>query len=238
MTICIQPAGIVTDYLLTAVSLALAAILFAHSPAAPAGFDNKETGTAAWHIGFLLATAVSSLLGGAVHHYCLHLTRLIDSGKLEPGDVDMWIVVAWRIVMGVGSVPNFCLYAVAVWLVADDDLAWGLTAGGAVLYTSVALLVGYTRKIIVHVAFSVPTILFYLGSALYRVSDSASARWNVGAAAGLMAAGAVVALKPAISKEHFNHNALMHCVLLVVCGCAFGSAYQELIDPSSRCSTA
>ena len=229
MTICTQPAGIATDYLLTVIGVACGAVLLSMSPPAPTGYESGKTGTAVWNIGFLFSSALSGLIGGAVHHFCLKKTDEIGRGVLRPGVVDGAVVTSWSVVMGLGSLPNFFLYCIGLWLVAEGGLGVALTCGGGVAYFIAACIVAKTRRIIVHVAFSVPTILFFGVTNLIRVNDNASVRWNLGATIGLFAAGAVVALKPSISKRHFNHNSLMHCVMFVVCLCIFMSAYEELV---------
>eukprot|EP01059_Diplonema_ambulator_P030581 TRINITY_DN5297_c0_g3_i2.p1 TRINITY_DN5297_c0_g3~~TRINITY_DN5297_c0_g3_i2.p1 ORF type:complete len:277 (+),score=38.50 TRINITY_DN5297_c0_g3_i2:53-883(+) len=219
LSICILPAGWITDYILAAVSLSLCLALVLMRPHAPVAHDVDTI--AVWHIGFLGASFVSSLMGGIIHHYCYMLVRSIERGMSpHPPGVEETINHAWRVILAVGSVPNFCLFASGTWILFKTHEAASLaTYVGAGLYFAVAAVVGLTKKIKIHVVASLPTMLFFCGCNIYRISKVA-ARWNLAAGVGLLISGLVVALKLSPGRS-FNHNALLHVTLCLVCICMF-----------------
>eukprot|EP00754_Rhynchopus_humris_P046930 Rhum_TRINITY_DN6439_c0_g1::Rhum_TRINITY_DN6439_c0_g1_i1::g.19915::m.19915 len=230
LTICVQPAAFITDYLLAALCAALACALLILEPTPARSFDEATDNTrvASWHIAFLLSSAASALLGGFIHHYCHKRVSSVTAETEDVGERDSFIVAFWSIVLACGSAPNFCLFGAGVWLLCEGDVAVGFTAGGGAAYLLIALAVGYTRKVLIHVCCSVPSILFYIGASARRIKNTTAVIYSVGAGVTLLLAGVCILFKPTVSRQFFNHNALMHCILMVTAVLLFMSSYYEL----------
>ena len=218
LSLCTQKAGWLTDYLLTFIGGSLAGILLVvegiPKPVA------HEIGTVqVWVVMFLFASAVSALLGGFIHQYCDYLKKHGQHGS----DVDAKLKRYWSIVLVVGSLPNFCLFALGSWLIIKrTSLALLVTYAGAGVYSIIAVAVGYTRRIKIHVFTSLPTICYVTSAAIYRFAHT-PAKWILASCVVLLLSGCVVAFKISPSVRFFNHNALLHCCLIISCGLMFVS---------------
>eukprot|EP01060_Flectonema_neradi_P026920 TRINITY_DN3652_c1_g1_i1.p1 TRINITY_DN3652_c1_g1~~TRINITY_DN3652_c1_g1_i1.p1 ORF type:complete len:292 (+),score=19.10 TRINITY_DN3652_c1_g1_i1:40-915(+) len=211
LSLCTQTAGWVTDYLLCGVGLGLAISLISEGIPEPVAHETDTLQI--WVLLFLLTSSLSGLMGGLIHHHC-HRLLLLSEYKTT---IDARLKKLWSAVLIVGSLPNFCLFSMGTWLVVKKtSTALVVTYFGAGFYGVVALAVGYTRRIKIHIFASLPTILYLTGSSIYRL-DEDSAKWVLAASIGLVGAGCVVAFKISPSPDKFNHNALLHCCLIVCC---------------------
>jgi Family of unknown function (DUF6962) len=189
-----EPDVVLTDYLLTLESAALAVVLMSR--------PSERPGLRLSFIVFFIATAVASLLGGTVHGFFLSGSSIL--GK-----------ALWR-----ATLVSIGMTAAAAWVIGahvmlgkpPSSLVEGVIGAELAAYTLVVLFV--SDAFWVAIVNYLPSVLF-LATALgllYRVDPSLAVGLGLVGLALTFAAALIQQTGIALHPVYFNHNALYHAL--------------------------
>lgn len=189
-----EPDVVITDYLLSIESVALAVALTSRPSLRP---DLQL-----WFGVFFVATAVASLAGGTVHGFFLP-----DQSKAG--------AALWRVVLVSIGVAAASTWTIGARLLFDDAVARRVQAAAGVeliAYTLVAIAI--TDKFWIAIANYLPstTFLIIAFTAAYRSDPKPALAIGIAGLALTLAAAGIQRAGISLHPAYFDHNALYHGV--------------------------
>lgn len=207
-----EPDVILTDYLITLISLYFIWDIYLHS-------ITRDFFTKTWLL-FFFTIAVSSFLGGTVHGFCSNPMTLCQT-------------ILWPTTLLSIGLTAVCCWIIGGYFLFKKNIMQKWMAFIACLYVIYAIVViFYIQKFFIAIISYLPAILFlFIANLMVFVkTKSSSCLWVMSGIITSFVAAYIQQAGVALNSEYFNHNATYHIVQIIGLCLLFKGARQQILS--------